>query len=55
VKLDSEINDASFGSQNPKKNVFQRIQSGIQNMNNGKAKGLFRTKTDKGNPSKASF
>jgi hypothetical protein len=29
-------------SKDPKKNVFQRIQTGIQKMNRGKAKGFFR-------------
>jgi len=43
VKRDQETK-YSFGNQNPKKNVFQRIQSGIQSMNRGKAKGLFRRK-----------
>jgi ubiquitin carboxyl-terminal hydrolase 36/42 len=59
MKQNSESNDDSFVSQVPKKNVFQRIQSGIQSMNRGKAKGLFRQK-DKGSKagskaSKSSF
>eukprot|EP00934_Nitzschia_sp_Nitz4_P004101 Nitzschia sp. Nitz4//scaffold33_size148984//111651//114677//NITZ4_002942-RA/size148984-processed-gene-0.177-mRNA-1//-1//CDS//3329548469//4091//frame0 len=37
---------ASTGSQEPKKNMFQRLQSGIQKMNRGKAKGMFRRDKD---------
>jgi hypothetical protein len=35
-------------SKDPKKNVFQRIQTGIQSMNRGKAKGFFRQGGSKG-------
>jgi hypothetical protein len=35
-------------SKDPKKNVFQRIQTGIQRMNRGKAKGFFRQGGNKG-------
>jgi hypothetical protein len=35
-------------SKDPKKNVFQRIQTGIQRMNRGKAKGFFRQGGSKG-------
>jgi hypothetical protein len=54
MKLKSESQD-SFVSQNPKKNVFQRIQSGIQKMNRGKAKGFFRRGTKDSKASKRSF
>jgi hypothetical protein len=41
-------NASTFNSENPKKNAFQRIQAGIQQMNKGKAKGLFRRKPNDG-------
>jgi hypothetical protein len=42
MKTKSNTAGAPFETENPKKNVFQRIQSGIQKMNRGKAKGFFR-------------
>jgi hypothetical protein len=47
----SEITHSNF-SENPSKNVFQRIQAGVQRMNKGKAKGLFRRKNDQGDKKK---
>jgi hypothetical protein len=43
TKLSSESKDL-YQNQTPKQNVFQRIQTGVQKMNKGKAKGLFRSK-----------
>jgi hypothetical protein len=39
-------NSSAMTSENPRKNAFQRIQAGLQRMNKGKAKGLFRRKAN---------
>ena len=51
VKTASKDAPYQITSTAPKKNMFQRIQSGVQKMNRGKPKGLFRRKKD----TKASF
>jgi ubiquitin C-terminal hydrolase len=47
-KVKSASNDTPYQitSTEPKKNIFQKIQSGVQKMNRGKPKGLFRRKKD---------
>ena len=52
-KVKTALKDAPYQitSTAPKKNMFQKIQSGVQKMNRGKPKGLFRRKKD----TKASF
>jgi hypothetical protein len=43
-------------SAEPKKNIFQRIQSGVQKMNRGKPKGqLPHSKKNKGKKGRGSF
>ena len=42
VKSKSNENPHETSSKAPKKNIFQRIQSGVQKMNRGKPKGTFR-------------
>lgn len=52
MKTKSESTNPTF-SDKPNKNVFQRIQSSLQSMNKGKAKGLFRRKDASGDKRKA--